>query len=102
MESHGGQALGKNGFTQYNGDQSAEVLSAAFSPSGTRIARASADHKIRVYDAGADHAWLLLDQWRGHDGEVNDVSQPGSSGISHFESMPKGKMDWPNTWAGLR
>ncbi|KAL8828057.1 MAG: hypothetical protein Q9191_002812 [Dirinaria sp. TL-2023a] len=63
----------KNGFTNIDGTSADIILSAAFNPSGNRIALASADHKIRVYDAGPDNAWTSLDQWRGHDGEVLDV-----------------------------
>ena len=66
----------KNGFTSIDQTAADIILSAAFNPSGTRIALASADHKIRVYDAGRDNAWTSVDQWRGHDGEVLDVSAP--------------------------
>ena len=69
----------KNGFTNIDTTSADIILSAAFNPSGNRIALASADHRIRVYDAGPDQAWTSLDQWRGHDGEVLDVSAPGIS-----------------------
>jgi len=64
----------KHGFTSIDQAAADVVLSATFSPSGNRIALASADHRIRVYDAGLDNSWNLVDQWRGHDAEVLDAS----------------------------
>jgi len=64
----------KYGFTSIDQAAADVVLSAAFSPSGNRIALSSADHRIRVYDAGLDSSWNLVDQWRGHDAEVLDAS----------------------------
>lgn len=66
----------KPGFTSINQTAADIVLSAAFSPSGNRIALCSADHKIRVYDVALDKSWNLVDQWRGHDAEVLDASLP--------------------------
>jgi nucleoporin SEH1 len=63
-----------HGFTSIDQAAADVVLSATFSPSGNRIALASADHRIRVYDAGLDNSWNLVDQWRGHDAEVLDAS----------------------------
>ena len=68
----------KNGFTVVEHGAADLVLAAAFSPSGTRIALCSADHKIRVFDLDEDKNWSLLDQWRGHDAEVLDVSSSQS------------------------
>lgn len=65
-----------NGFTSIDQEAADVVLSAAFNPSGDRIALSSADHRIRVYDAGLDNSWNLVDQWRGHDAEVLDASPP--------------------------
>jgi len=66
-------ASAKQGFTSIDHTAADIVLSAAFNPSGTRIALGSADHRIRVYDAGQSDDWNLIDQWRGHDAEVLDV-----------------------------
>ena len=63
-----------SGFTNIDQNAADIVLSTAFNPSGNRIALCSADHKIRVYDAGPGNSWNLVDQWRGHDAEVLDAS----------------------------
>ena len=63
-----------HGFTDLIQEAADIILSATFSPSGNRLALCSADHKIRVYDAGPNNAWNLVDQWRGHDAEVLDAS----------------------------
>ena len=63
-----------HGFTDLTQAAADIILSATFSPSGNRLALCSAEHKIRVYDAGQDNAWNLIDQWRGHDAEVLDAS----------------------------
>lgn len=63
----------KNGFTTVDHEAQDVLLAAAFNPSGTRIATCSADHRIRVYDIGANDHWSVVDQWRGHDAEVSEV-----------------------------
>ncbi len=67
MESGGG-------FRSFDHGAVDVVLAAAFNSSGTRIAICSADHKIRTYNVEQDNSWTLIDQWRGHDGEVLDAS----------------------------
>lgn len=69
----------KHGFTSIDHTAADIILSSAFSPSGNRIVLCSADHRIRVYDAGSNDDWDLVDQWRGHDGEVLDASSPNDS-----------------------
>lgn len=84
----------KQGFTSIDQTAADIVLSAAFSPSGTRIALGSADHKIRVYDSGQNDDWNLIDQWRGHDAEVLDVSLIYAR---HIGLISSGPMDWSNS-----
>ncbi len=67
MESGGG-------FRSFDHGAADVVLAASFNGSGTRIAICSADHKIRIYNVEQDNSWTLMDQWRGHDGEVLDAS----------------------------
>jgi len=67
MESGGG-------FRSFDHGAVDVVLAATFNSSGTRIAICSADHKIRTYNVEQDNSWTLMDQWRGHDGEVLDAS----------------------------
>lgn len=66
----------KNGFNSFEHGAADIVLATSFNSSGTRIAICSADHKIRVYNIDQDDVWSLMDQWRGHDGEVLDASVP--------------------------
>ena len=62
------------GFRSFDHGAVDVVLAAAFNSSGTRVAICSADHKIRIYNIEQDNSWTLMDQWRGHDGEVLDAS----------------------------
>lgn len=65
----------KNGFQSFEHAAADTVLAASFNPAGTRAALCSADHKIRIYSIGQDKEWSLLEQFRGHDAEVLDVSR---------------------------
>ena len=49
------------------------VLAVDYNLYGTRMATASSDHTIRVWDKQGD-AWELMDSWKAHDAEVTDVS----------------------------
>lgn len=51
------------------------VLAASYDRYGTRLATASADHRIRMYDLDEKTGqWALTDVWRGHNGLCEDVS----------------------------
>ncbi len=63
-----------SGFQSFENAAADIVLAAAHNSSGTRIALAAADHKLRVYNIKQDNSWILFDQWRGHDAEILDVS----------------------------
>lgn len=64
----------KTGFRNFDHGAADIVLAAEFNPSGTRLAVCSADHKIRLFAVGHGDAWVLVDQWRGHDAEILDAS----------------------------
>lgn len=49
------------------------VLAADYNFYGNRLATASSDHKLKVWDKKGDE-WVLIDEWRGHDAEITDVS----------------------------
>ena len=60
------------------------VLSAAFNPTGTHLATASADHRLRVFtlpastpatspDSPKQSDWTLLEAWRAHAGAALDA-----------------------------
>lgn len=62
-----------NGFQSFEHAAADIILAASFNTLGSRVAVCSADHRIRVYCIDQDKVWSLLDQFRGHDGEVLDV-----------------------------
>ncbi|KAL8821053.1 MAG: hypothetical protein Q9223_000853 [Gallowayella weberi] len=66
---------GQTGFRNFDHGAADLVLAAEFNASGTHLAVCSADHKIRVFAIDQDEdAWILMDQWRGHDAEISDAS----------------------------
>ncbi|KAI9691269.1 MAG: epoxide hydrolase, soluble (sEH) [Bogoriella megaspora] len=52
------------------------VLAVDYNFYGTRMATASSDHTIRVWERHAD-SWEPLDSWKAHDAEVTDVKWNG-------------------------
>lgn len=48
------------------------VLAVCYNLYGNRLATASADHHVRVWDK-IDGTWTLTDAWRAHDAEILDV-----------------------------
>lgn len=61
------------GFQTFNHGHQDLVLAVDFNYYGTRMATASSDHRLRVWDR-KDESWVLVDGWRGHDAEIVDVS----------------------------
>lgn len=87
------------------------VLAASYNLYGTRLATASADHTLRVWDkrraprpASAHPSdpvadeWILTDAWRAHDGEVFDVHPPPSPPVQQL--TPKCKVKWTSPLLG--
>ena len=66
------------GFKSLDPQTTEVVLCAHYNYYGTRLVLGSADHRIRVYDKGADGIFNIADIWRGHDGEITDVGAPVS------------------------
>lgn len=67
----------KSGFQSFENAAADAVLAISYNSSGKRLATASADHKVRIYDNGdqtTDTQVTLIDQWRAHDAEIFDVS----------------------------
>ena len=65
----------RHGFQSFEYAAADIILAAEYSPTGQRIVLGAADHRIRVYDVEEEQSsWTMLDQWRGHDGEVLDVN----------------------------
>jgi len=57
------------------------LLACAPNRSGTRLATASSDHRLKVFSlpapSTADGTWTLTDSWRAHDAEITDVAWNG-------------------------
>ena len=87
----------ESGFKNFNHGAADVVLAVAFSSCGTRLAVASADHKIRVYDLEHDQTWVQVDQWRGHEAEVL-----GASILVNYSSLAKfvDKIQWIGSTLG--
>lgn len=67
----------KNGFQSFENAAADAVLAICYNSSGKRMATASADHKVRIYETGdpdVNAQPTLTDQWRAHDAEILDVS----------------------------
>ncbi|KAK3109920.1 hypothetical protein LTR53_016328 [Teratosphaeriaceae sp. CCFEE 6253] len=54
------------------------VLATAFNLYGTRMATASSDHRVKVWDRNDQTGqWIVIDVWTAHDAEVTDVKWNG-------------------------
>lgn len=54
------------------------LLSVAYNFYGTRMASASADHRVKVWErSDKTDQWIAVDAWTAHDGEVTDVRWNG-------------------------
>lgn len=77
MQDEGLPSVGstnKAGFRNFHHGAADIVLAAEFNLTGTHLAVCSADHKIRLFGLRDGDAWVLIDQWRGHDAEILDAS----------------------------
>ena len=59
-------------FTTFEQNHLDVVLAVDFNFYGTRMATASADHRVKVYDRKED-TWNLVDTFGAHDAEITDV-----------------------------
>lgn len=58
-----------------------DVVALELNPQGTRVAVASADHKVRVYDIDDEAIWVIVEQWRAHDAAISEVGATSTSFI---------------------
>ena len=65
--------MGANGFKELSLSSPDIVLASHLNFYGNRLVTGSADHRIRVFDMNNSEDWVLVDAWRGHNGEVLDV-----------------------------
>lgn len=64
------------------------LLAASYNFYGTRLATASSDHKLQVWDrSDATGQWMTTDTWTAHDAEVTDVRWNGPYVGSHLGSI---------------
>ncbi|KIW05879.1 uncharacterized protein PV09_03075 [Verruconis gallopava] len=63
-------------FTSFEQSHRDVVLAVDFNLYGTRMATASADHRVKVYDR-KDDAWHLVDTFGAHDAEITDIKWNG-------------------------
>ena len=66
----------QSGFQSFENIAVDHVQAVAYNSPGDRIAVASADHKLRVYNRNSAHEWTLFEQWRSHDAEILHASRP--------------------------
>jgi nucleoporin SEH1 len=59
-------------FTTFEQNHRDVVLAVDFNFYGNRMATASADHRIKVYDRKDDN-WNLVDTFSAHDAEITEV-----------------------------
>ncbi|RMZ04361.1 hypothetical protein D0862_05331 [Hortaea werneckii] len=66
------------GFHRYSHGHRDLVSAQAFNFYGTRMATASADHRVKVWDRNVNTGqWTVTDVWTAHDAEVTDVRWNG-------------------------
>ena len=64
------------------------VLAISYNFYGTRMATASSDHRIKVWDrSDKTNQWSVTDDWTAHDAEVTDVKWNGPFVGEHLGSM---------------
>lgn len=67
-----------NGFHRFSHGHQDLVLAIAYNFYGTRMATASSDHRVKVWDRSPKTGqWSVTDVWLAHDAEVVDVSWNG-------------------------
>jgi len=71
-------SMAHNGFHRLSHGHLDLVLATSFNHYGTRMATASSDHRIKVWDRNDKTGqWVVIDVWTAHDAEVTDVRWNG-------------------------
>lgn len=66
--------MATNGFHRFSHGHQDLLLSVSYNFYGTRMASASADHKVKVWDRNEQTGqWIVTDVWTAHDAEVTSV-----------------------------
>ncbi|KAK3088946.1 hypothetical protein LTR53_019876, partial [Teratosphaeriaceae sp. CCFEE 6253] len=70
--------MAQDGFHRFSHGHLDLVLATAFNLYGTRMATASSDHRVKVWDRNDQTGqWIVIDVWTAHDAEVTDVKWNG-------------------------
>ncbi|SMY24729.1 unnamed protein product [Zymoseptoria tritici ST99CH_1A5] len=77
-----------NGFHRFSHGHQDLLLAVSYNFYGTRMASASADHKVKVWDRNDQTGqWIVTDVWTAHDAEVTDVKWNGPFVGEHLATI---------------
>ncbi|EME38446.1 hypothetical protein DOTSEDRAFT_140756 [Dothistroma septosporum NZE10] len=77
-----------NGFHKFSHGHQDLLLAVSYNFYGTRMATASADHKVKVWDRNEKTGqWVVADVWTAHDAEVTDVRWNGPFVGEHLATI---------------
>lgn len=80
--------MASNGFHRYSHGHQDLVLAISYNFYGTRMATASSDHRVKVWDRNEKtNQWNVTDVWTAHDAEVTDVQWNGPFVGEHLGSI---------------
>lgn len=77
-----------NTFHRFSPGHTDLILSLSYNFYGTRLATASADHRVKVWDrSDSAGTWSISDTWTAHDAEVTDISWNGPFVGTHIATI---------------
>ncbi|KAK4629276.1 Nucleoporin SEH1 [Fulvia fulva] len=80
--------MASNGFHKFSHGHQDLLLAVSYNFYGTRMATASADHKVKVWDRNEKTGqWVVTDVWTAHDAEVTDVRWNGPFVGEHLATI---------------
>jgi nucleoporin SEH1 len=80
--------MASNGFHRFSHGHQDLVLAINYNFYGTRMATASSDHRVKVWDRNESTGqWTVTDVWIAHDAEVTDVKWNGPFVGTHLASI---------------
>nr|POE87905.1 nucleoporin seh1 [Quercus suber] len=90
--------MNTNGFHRFSHGHQDLVLAIGYNFYGTRMATASSDHRVKVWDRSSKTGqWNVTDVWLAHDAEVTDVSWTGPFVGEHIGTI--GEDGFLRIWA---
>ena len=80
--------MAQNTFHRFSHGHQDLVLAIDYNFYGTRMATASSDHRLKVWDRNESTGqWTVIDVWTAHDAEVTDVKWNGPFVGAHLASI---------------